>query len=359
MSSSEEDPENKTEEPSPKRIEDFRKRGEVAFSKDLMAFSGVMAGLLSLGLVGTWGVETFTELWREMMEAVRPVSQGGARLDSRLVVEIMTCFVKILAVPFFVSVFVSLLTGLAQTEGNLSWEPMTPKFEKLNPIPKLPKLFFSMRSAVELAKNAFKIMVLALVAWKVLSNEAVELLRLPLLTLEASLAIAGRVLLKLIGVLCVVMMVFAALDFIWQRYQMNKKMRMSPKEMKDEHKEVEGDPIYKGMRRQRMREMAAQRGRVKLAAEATVVVVNPTHIAVALRYDPNKEGAPRVLCMGADQIAAEIRGVARQAGVPIIQRRSVARLLFTTAKVGSEIPVELFEAVASVLALIMRQRKNK
>lgn len=357
----EEDPESKTEEPTARRIDEFRKRGELAFSRDVMAFSGVMAGVLSLVIVGTFVVEHFAELWRALMRLAQETPPPGAnRIRPGIVWEALKFMALVLAAPMGLTVAVSLLTGFAQTRGNLSWEPLTPKPEKLNPFPNLKRLFFSTRALVDLARNAFKVGVLASVAWMVLSKRATDLLQLPHLSLKASLSVAGDVLLRLMGSLGFAMLIFAALDLAWQKYQMNQKMKMSRQELKDEHKDVEGDPLLRGARRQRMREMAAARGQVQAAKEATVIVVNPTHVAVALRYDPSKgDVAPRVLCKGLDQVAAEIREVGRKAGVPIIQRRALARLLYKTAKPGREIPVELYEAVASVLALVMRQKQPR
>jgi flagellar biosynthetic protein FlhB len=350
----EEDPESKTEEASPRRVDEFRRRGEVAFSRDLMSASAMLGGGVAVVLTGLFLPGRFGELWGAMMSAA--ASSGGARIGAGTFWEALLFLAQGLALPMGVGVAVALLTGLAQTQGNLSWEPLALKPEKLNPFPKLVGLFVSKRAVVELAKNAFKVTALGAVAWWVAVDFIPELMTMPRLGLEAALSLGGELLLRLMGALCVAMVAFAALDVAWQRYQMAEKMKMSRQELKDEHKDIEGDPALRGARRQRMREMAAARGRVQAAREATVIVVNPTHVAVALRYDPKKESAPRVLCKGTDQVAAEIREVARKAGVPIIQRRALARLLFKTARVGREIPADLYEAVASVLALVLRGR---
>ena len=355
--SSEQEQDSKTEAPSPRRIEQARERGEVAVSRDVMALAAMAAAGLSFVIVGAYSVEQLDELWRLVGERI--AHPNGARLDFELFSNVMYIFVKILAVPFGLIAGVILLAGLAQTQLNFSVKPLAPKFDKMNPGPGLKRMFMSARTVVDLSKSIGKLAVLSAIAWWSLEAEVFWLQRMPHLGLEDSLGIAGGIFLRLLFAVGIALLLFAALDFAWQQYEHTKQMRMTKQEVKDDFKQQEGDPMLKGARRQRQREMAQARGTVSAAAEATVIVVNPTHIAVALRYEPGHDGAPVVLCMGKDKVAERIRTIARENGVPIIQRRSLARLLFKTAAAGQAIPMDVYEAVAEVLALVIKMRRGR
>lgn len=355
--SSEQEQDSKTEAPTPRRIQQARERGEVAVSRDVMALAAMAASAMSFVIIGAYAVEQMDELWRLIGDRI---SDGqAARLDAGLFNDVMFTFVKILAVPFGMIAGVILLAGLAQTQLNFSVKPLAPKFEKLNPFPGLKRMFMSARTAVDLSKSIAKLSVLSAIAWWSLEAEVDWLERMPHLGVEASMSVAGGIILRMLFALAVALLIFAALDFAWQRFEHTKKLRMTKQEIKDDYKEQEGDPMLKGQRRQRQREMAESRGQISAAAEATVIVVNPTHIAVALRYEIGRDTAPVVLCKGKDKVAERIRGIGRDNGVPIIQRRSLARLLYKTAGAGQAIPMDVYEAVAEVLALVMKMRRGR
>ena len=337
-------------------MEQARERGEVAVSRDVMALAAMAAAAMSFVIVGAYSVEQLDELWRLIGERIS--HREAARLDFELFSSVMFTFVKILAVPFGLIAGVILLAGLAQTQLNFSVKPLAPKFDKLNPFPGFKRMFMSARTLVDLSKSIAKLAVLSAIAWWSLEAEVAWLERMPHLGLEDSLAVAGGICLRLLFALAVALLLFAAVDFAWQRFEHTKKLRMTTQEIKDEYKEQEGDPMLKGQRRQRAREMAESRGQIAQAAEATVIVVNPTHIAIALRYEPGRDGAPTVLCKGKDKVADRIRAIGRENGVPIIQRRSLARLLFKTAVAGQSIPLDVYEAVAEVLALVIKMRRS-
>lgn len=354
-----EDQDSKTEAPTPQRIRKFRERGEVAFSREVTAAASLAAAGVAFVLIGDFAVEELAALWRDLLARfVRP-PDGDPRIDGPLFVNIMTVFVRILALPMALSVGVILLAGLSQTKLNFSLKSLEPKWNKFNPLPQLQKMFFSPRTAFELTRSILKVSVLAAVAIWALWGQEGWLGNMPHMALSQSLGLAGSVLARLLTVMLFVAALMAAVDYAWQSYQLTKRMRMSKQDIKDEYKQQEGDPMVKGQRRARMRQMARERSQVQKAADATVVVVNPTHIAVALRYVPGEDAAPMVLCKGKDRIAAEIRKVARDAGVPVLQRKPLARLMFKTCKAGEAIPVDLYQAVAQVLAVVMRIKQRR
>jgi flagellar biosynthetic protein FlhB len=350
------DQDSKTEPATPRRIQQKREEGEVAISKDVMALASILASVMSFVIVGAYSVEVMDELWHFVTQRI--AFPHGARLDENLFLEIMIAFVKILSVPLAAITVVVVLAGVAQTKLNFAAKALTPKPEKLNPLPGLKRMFLSANTLMELAKSILKLSVLAVLSWWVLAGEVSWLARMHHIDLEASLGISAGILMRLFFSLCCALIFFAVLDYIWQKHQYDKKLKMTIKEVKDDFKENEGDPFLKGQRRQRQRQMALSRGQIQAAANASVVVVNPTHVAVALRYTPG-DPAPVVLCKGKEKVAARIRAVARENGVPIVQRRSLARLLYKTASVGQRIPTDVFEAVAEVLALVMRMRGSR
>jgi len=353
-----EEQDSKTEAPTPRRLEQSREKGEIAFSRDVMGFVSLVAGVVAVYIVAEFAVEEMSRLFRLLMEHAARGPRPGGILDVDIFPAAMWTFAKLIAIPGGLGMLGLIAAGVSQTRFNLSLEPMKPAFKKMNPLPKMKQMFFSANTGVELAKSLAKLIAMGYVGWTVLAGQSVWLMRMPHLSLTQNMEIANAVFIKLCVAMGIALMLIAVLDCAWQQYSHTKKMRMTKNEIRDEFKETEGDPLIMGQRKQKMRELAQLRATVKLASDATVVIVNPTHVAVALRYDPSKESAPRVLCKGADQIAAEIRAVARKAGVPIIQRRELARLMYKTCKTGGTIPIEIFEAVAAVLALVI-SRKNR
>ncbi len=353
------DPQSKTEDATPRQIENFRKRGQVAFSREATAAVGLVVVGLALVVMVDFGVETLRDLYNMIGDRIAGGPAGPGLLDRQLFVEVMLAFARILAPVAGVGAAGMLLAGAVQTGMNVSTEAIEPKLSRLNPLPKLKKMFLSTQTLFELVRSTAKIAILGLAAAFALQGQEVWLSRMPHLPVMEGVALVSDAMWRLGFALGATMAVLAALDVFWQRHLINKEMKMTLQEIKDEHKESEGDPMLKGARRQRMRQMAAERSQVRRAAEATVVIVNPTHVAIALKYSAREGGAPRVLCKGQDQLAAEIRAVARAAGVPIIQRRQLARLMFKTCKAGQEIPVEIYEAVAEVLALVIRVKKGR
>ena len=357
--SDEQEQDSKTQDATPKQIEKFRKEGNLAFSKEVTAACGLGAVVLVLVVMGTYTVEQVDLMWKEIGSRISSGPKGNGLIDRQLFVTVMGTFAKILAPPAILGSIAILLSGATQTKLNWSTKAITPKLSKFNPIPKLKRMFFSVEMMVEVTRSIAKLIVLGAVAVAALWDRTPMLARMPHVSVRESLSIAGGVMAQLFVMIGSVAAAMAVVDYIWQKHQLTKKMRMTFQQIKDEYKETEGDPLIKGSRRQRMREMAMERSKVQLASEASVVIVNPTHISIALRFEPGQDHAPRILCMGKDQIAAEIRSVARRSGVPVVQRISLARLMFKTCKSGQEIPADLYEAVAQVLALVMRLKNRR
>lgn len=343
------DRDSKTEEPTPKRLEKALQEGNVAKSTELTAAAVLIAGIL----IGMQSAPQMLGALEDSMEA------GLARLSAQDLTpaalgDLLTRAIRdgaVAAAPIILLAAVAaLLTTIAQIGFRFYPKRVAPKLEKLNPLSGLKRIF-SRRGLVELLKSVAKIVLVAWVAWKVLSG-ALE--RLPGLAFAAPreiLVLGGGALAQMMLVVAAVLGVIAAFDFLWQRYDHKQGLRMTRQEVKDENREQEGDPQIKTRVRRAYRELSGN----KMLSEvrtADVVVTNPVHVAVALRYSAEEMGAPTVVAKGAERMCERIKQAARSAGVPIVERRALARALFRSVPVGREIPSPMFRAVAEVLAYI-------
>ena len=258
-----------------------------------------------------------------------------------------------LILPFMVIITVAgLLTNLLQTRFLFSLKALKPGLDKINPIQGVKKLF-SLRSFVELLKSIFKMILIAYPAYIVIRGEYAMLSVLADLDPRDIGAYALTIMLRILLYTTAIFTVLAFFDLLYQRYDHEKKLKMSKEEVKEEHKLREGDPLVKARVRSIQREVSRRR-MISAVKEADVVVTNPTHLAVALEYSRDKMGAPRVVAKGAGFLAERIKEIARSNSIPILERKPLARLLYKTVDVGREIPEELYKAIAEILAYVYR-----
>jgi flagellar biosynthetic protein FlhB len=343
------DPESATEEATPRKLESLREQGQLAKSAELTAVVSLLAGigvlLLRLGATSA-GLRDVAVACFTLRDHARPMS-ALAMMGER--------FASALVPIAFASAIAAVVTGLAQTRGFVSIDQLSRNFEQLDPIAGLGRALPGKDTLQEIGKMLLKVLVVGAVTYAVTRDalpRLVLLARLPILAAIGEVEDVVRVLLERgLGAL----VVLAILDFVLAKRRFDTEHRMSKKEVADEHKDEEGDPKIKAKRRARAAKIARQRA-VSEVKNATVLVVNPTHIAIALRYEPGKDAAPIVLAKGADEIALRMREEARARHVPIVEDRPLARAMFATAKAGRPIPVELYEAVARVIAHVMRIR---
>ncbi len=349
----EQDKSQQTEEATPKKLEDARKKGQVPVSREpstAIAFL-VLAGLGVTG-IGAWCASRMMQLMRHYLgaspEELRPDAPGMQTLIASLGLD-MAGIVLPIVLPMLVF---GMLASFLISGPVFSFEPLKPKLEKISPLAGLKRLF-STKGLAEFVKSLLKLTLIAVACGAVLRD------LLPVIIASghvgpraiASLAASGSL---HVAALCALVFFFIALaDVLYQRWEHAKGLRMSKKEVKDEYKETEGDPQLKAKIRQIQQEQA--RGRMMAdVPKADVVITNPTHIAVALAYRPEEGGAPRVLAKGRGKVAEKIRAIAREHHIPIRENKPLARSLFRSVKVGDEIPAELYEAVAVILAEIFR-----
>lgn len=343
--------EEKTEEPSQQRLEDFRKEGQVAQSKELTSLLVLFATLGALYAMGP-------SLSGDFMAFTRRIFSEAAASDltaSRAGALLMLCLGEAarLILPVAAAGFVAGVAGSVLQFGFLfTWAPLSPDAGRINPIRGLQRLV-SGSSAMEGLKSVLKLVAVITVTYLLLKAEILGSASMSDMDSRAFLAHMGSSAFRLVGGVCIGLFVVAAADFAYQKYRYRRSLMMSKQELKQEHKQREGDPLLKARIRSLQREMARKR-MMQDVPKADVIVTNPTHIAVALRYDAEKMAAPKVVAKGADLLAQKIKEVARRNGVPIVENVPLARALHKSVKVGKSVPRTLYQAVAEVLAYVYR-----
>jgi flagellar biosynthetic protein FlhB len=345
----ESDNEERTEQPTSKRLEEARKKGQVPRSTDLSAAAVILTVGGGLHYLGSYMSGRLNGLMSASLALTREQSVNEAFMIPTMLTEaghaMVTC-APILGLTMIAALIAPLLIG----GWNLSFEALIPDFSRLNPMSGFGRMF-STRSMVELTKAFAKFIFLALVAVYILKQKSGELLGLGLEPTRAAIAhatsLTGYALLMLAGTLGLI----AAMDVPWQLFQYNKQLKMTRQEIKEEMKESDGSPEVKGRIRKLQAEIARRR-MMQEVPKADVVITNPTHFAVALRYDEKRMRAPTVVAKGADIIAARIREVATENLVPIFEAPPLARALFKNVEIGTEIPATLYVAVAQILTYI-------
>lgn len=342
----------RTEQPTSKRMQEARERGQVAKSAELVAAVELLLLAIALLFVGGFGIAGLAIMLRRGLDASAP-GLGAASMDAVpyatwLASEGARVLLPVLALVFAMAV----IGNIAQVGWHLTSEPLVPKLANMNPLSGLKRTFGAKawgKFAIQLAKLALVI----LICWPVLAGAWNEVASLPRLTGIEGMRQLGEIAWRLLLWLLPVMIVLGLIDFSFQRWQLNKQLRMTRQEVERERREMDGNPELKSRRLSMARSIAMQR--IKSAVpKADVIVTNPTHFAVALKYDAKKMRAPRVVAKGADDLAWRIREVAIQSGVPVVERPPLARALYAAIEPGREIHPEHYEAVAEVLAFVYR-----
>jgi flagellar biosynthetic protein FlhB len=340
----------KTEQPTPKKLQDARKKGQVSKSNDLtQAFLFLTAaGVLSFG-----GGAYVAELQELMKDFFRPEMLGGELAENELVRRLGQSFgwLLLLSAPLMVSiVMVSAALNFLQVKALFAPEVIKPKFDKLNPINGFKNIFFKPRTYLELLKNLLKFAIVGFLVYKILGNSVRDVILTARVPLNESALVASRLMFQFLFAVGGVSLLVGAADFLLQRRLFMKEMMMSREEVIKEYKEAEGDPHVKHSRRQLHEELLSH-SMIQNVPKAKVVVVNPTHLAVALQYEEETMESPRVTAKGQNTVAAKIVELAKKHQVPVMQNIGLARSLYEI-EVGRDIPEDLYEAVAEVLNFV-------
>lgn len=345
----------KTEKATPKKRQDARKKGQTAKSQDVTTAIILLAVFFVLRFTGPNMLETLNRIFHQSFEQYifQEVTENTVQTIT------LELFQEVLMVigPIMLAAFIAaLLANYIQVGFINSTEPLKMKLDKIDPI-KGFKRIFSLRALVELLKSILKIVAIGAIALIILWKQLPNILVLIFKSTGASLSVIGSITIKMGLFASFGLLFLAVLDYMYQKFDFEKSIRMSKQEIKEEYKNTEGDPLIKSKRRQRQREMAMRRMMQEIPS-ADVVITNPTHYAVALKYDESKMDAPFVVAKGVDYVAQKIKYIAKENGVIMVENRPLARSLYSQTEIGQAIPEEFFKAVAEVLAYVYRLKKK-
>jgi flagellar biosynthetic protein FlhB len=353
----EDDAQEKAHEPTEGRRQKFREKGEVPRSREVTAVFGLgVAGVAlssSIESMGSGLREVFQICFNSMREPVMDLAAA-----SELAGSITVTLARILGPPILIIWIGAILVGAIQGRGVIAKEPIKLDLTKLNPGPGFKKLFMSSTPFVELGKGLFKLFLIGWLVWGAIEKELGLLPELAHVTVFTLLEVHGHIALMVLKEALPVAVLIAIVDYGHQWWMLNEKMMMTREDLKEEQRDMEGDPHLRAARKARQREIAAVK-RLSDTKQADIIVTNPTHYAVAMRYRADEAPAPIVVAMGVDHLALKIKQEGRRHDIPIIENRQLARALYAQAKLGEMIPEELFGAVAQVLAVIMRRRNAR
>ena len=337
----------KTEEPTAKKKSDARNKGQVAKSQELNAAFILFVGFWTMKILGTY---TYGEI---AAYAAYIFGNLNTTVDTETVMRLFLGIIIVLlktAFPIMVAIMIiGLAINIVQVGWNFMTEPLGFDLGKLNPINGFGRII-SKRSLVELLKSLFKILIIGLFLYENLKDEILQMPKLLYLDLNVSMTKIADIIFMMAFKICAIFFVLAILDYMYQKWEHNEQLKMTKQEVKEEFKQTEGDPQIKGKIRQKQREMAMSR-MMQEVPKADVIVTNPTHFAVALRYSDGMR-APEVIAKGQDLVALKIKEVALATGVVIVENKPLARALYAAVEIGGTVPPELYKAVAEVLAYV-------
>lgn len=345
----------KTEPATQKKLEDARKEGQVAKSREIGNGLSLLALFLILklwvGRIAVQMMEMFPNVYDRFTDVAAYPGGEMPVEDIRTVFTLMLAEALIIVAPVLLIGFaIAFLSDLVQVKWHPTAKPLQPKFSKLNPLKGFQKIF-SVNSLVELIKSIAKIGLIVLICYNYLKDRWGLLLALYDMSLLQAINLAAETVVDLGIRVSAVYMVIAFADFAYQKIKFNNDMKMTKQEIKEEYKQQEGDPQIKGKIKQKMQE-ASRRRMMQELPQADVVITNPTHYAVAIKYDPEVADAPIVIAKGEDYMAARIKEVARENSIEIVENKPLARMLYANVDIGQAIPPELYQAVADVLAFV-------
>lgn len=341
----------KTEEPTPKKLEDARNKGQVPVSREVNHWFMLLAATIGVTVLAPALARDLRKVFTFFLESAHDIPTGAGGIGQALASAVSGTLMAMMPL-LIVLILAAIGAGVIQNGFVFSGDTIKPKLEKLS-LAKGMKRLFSMKSVLEFVKGLLKIALVAAVVLLVLWPEFGSVIQTitidPAATMERLQELAGRMVIAVFAVMTVITIA----DVLYARLDHHKQQRMTRKEVKDEMKQTEGDPQIKGKLKQMRMERARQRMMTKVP-EADVVITNPTHFAVALKYESGDMEAPVVLAKGVDEVAARIRGVAEENDIPVVENPPLARALFAAVDLDQEIPPEHYRAVAEVISYVMQ-----
>lgn len=349
----------KTEPATAKKLDDVRKNGQTAKSKELVTSISLLSLFLLVKIyVGTVGqklTESFIEIYKTFGKIIDNSNYGLRMADAvSLIQEVMMSVVSITAPVFIVAVVIGILCNSLQQKWMVTAEPLKPKFSKISPMNGFKRIF-SFKQLFELIKSIAMLIIIGIMAYVTIKDKVTLLLTFYDVSLNTALATVGDIIVDLGIKISAVFLIVGFVDLIYQKFKFKNDNMMTKQEVKDEYKNTEGDPQVKGQIKRKMAEISRRRMMEQLP-EADVVITNPTHFAVALKYEPDSGKAPVVIAKGADYLAFQIKDKARECNIEIVENKPLARMLYHNVDIGMEIPPELYQVVAEILAKILQPK---
>ncbi len=341
----------KTEKASPKKREDARKKGQVVQTKEIGSALSLLLVFASIQFFMKYILKELFGVYHVIMDYIStPNLEFDLNSFSLLAKLVLTSILKI-SLPFLaIALVVGLMSNYFQVGFLFTGESLKFKLSKLNPLKGFKRLF-SLKSLVEMMKSILKAAGILILCYSYLSDKEETLMEIMELNIASSMLLIWDMLFDIVLRCGIFLLVIAIFDYMYKKWENEKELRMSKQEVKDEYKEMEGDPFIKGKIKEKQREMAMSR-MMQEVPEADVVITNPTHYAVAIKYEAEKNQAPLVVAKGKDLIAANIKKIAKDNDVMVLENKPLARALYAAVEVGEEIPPNLYEAVADVLAYV-------
>jgi flagellar biosynthesis protein FlhB len=347
--------EERTEAPTEKRRSEARQKGNVAKSAEINSTLVLLTGILMLKWCAPWMYGQLSGFMGTLFEIIAHPRADIAfftSLVAKALVFLITACLPVCAAIMAIGI----ASNLVQVGFLFTLQPITPRLEKLDVISGMQRLF-SLRSIVELVKDIAKLALIGAIAFLTIKAEFAKFIGLwdapPITIMTCILTVSFTIVIRAV----IALIILSLLDYLYQRYEYEKKLKMTKQEIKEERKQMDGDPQIKSRVRSLQREMARRR-MMQEVPKATVVVTNPTYIAIAIRYEPDEMQTPKVLAKGKRLVAERIRQIAAEAGIPIVEDKPLARAMYDKIEPGFDIPVEFFAAVAEVLAYVYRLKKR-
>lgn len=348
----------KTEDATAKKLSDARDEGQVARSTDLITATALIALFITLKLfvarIGNQFINSFYEFYGNIVKITE--DDFNVTTSSALLKECFYSIIQILIPIFVIAVAVVIIVNIFQVKWKITTKPLRPKMSKFNPIKGFKKIF-SKDKLVDTFKEVLKILAIIYIAYSTLTKYGAQLQRLYDMELIQAIEYIGNIVIKLGLNISIVFLLIGLADYIYQKVKFRKDMKMSKQEVKDEYKQSEGDPHIKGKIKAKMREVS-QRRMMQMLPEADVVITNPTHFAAAIKYDKDAGEAPVLIAKGADFLAQKIKEIAKENKIEIVENKPLARMLYYNVDIGNEVPPELYQMTAEVLAYVYNL-KNK
>lgn len=347
----------KTEPATSKKLNDIRKEGQVAKSKELITAVSLMSLFIILKIylskLGTGLIDVYTQVYNSISKVVDDSYNGlPIRTAGSVMQQVIIDMIKLVIPILLVAIVIAILGNMLQQKWMVTAKPLQPKFSKISPISGFKRMF-SVRQLVELIKSIAMISIIMIVVYNTVKSKMNILLTFYDVGLNTALSTIGSIIIDLGIKISAIFLIVGFADLFYQRIKFKNDNMMTKQEIKDEFKNTEGDPQVKGQIKRRMQEVSRRRMMQQLP-EADIVITNPTHFAVALKYEPDAGKAPVVIAKGADYLAFQIKDKAKEYNIAIVENKPLARILYHNIDIGMEIPPELYQAVAEILAVVMR-----